>query len=122
MDVVSAAAVNPATAFSLSEEALTSSLPFGLAVATALDGLTGGGLKKASELGTLFWLARVNGRAIETAEVEAIGFLLCLALSLKPTPSLLVKIFFYGNREDRVLQRVFLRAGVLGRGVMRGGN
>ncbi|PON48056.1 hypothetical protein TorRG33x02_321410 [Trema orientale] len=67
-----AAAAIPVTAFSFSE-ALTSSFPLDLGAADkALEGLTGSGLRKASELGTLFWLAFVNGNAIDTAEVAAI--------------------------------------------------
>ncbi|KAL4333712.1 hypothetical protein GQ457_07G039730 [Hibiscus cannabinus] len=79
MDVVIAAAVNPLTAFSLSEAAVfTLSLPsddFAI-LAAAPDGLTGNALEKASEPNPLFWVARANGRAIETADVEAIGFFL----------------------------------------------
>ncbi|KAL4324455.1 hypothetical protein GQ457_11G017240 [Hibiscus cannabinus] len=68
-------AVSAAAAFFPNEEdALTWSLPLGLVtLLTPLDGFTGSGLNKASELGaTLFWLARAEGRTIETAEMDAI--------------------------------------------------
>ncbi|GLT59056.1 hypothetical protein SLA2020_318990 [Shorea laevis] len=57
MEAVSAAAVNRVTSYSLSADALTSSLlPALVLAAAALDGLMGSGLKKASELGALIWL------------------------------------------------------------------
>lgn len=73
MEAVSAAAVNPATAFSFNE-AFTSNFP------TALDGLTGRGFTKPSAAGSLLWAARGSGSAMDTAEVEAIGVggLVCL--------------------------------------------
>ena len=90
IDVVSAAAVNPVTTFSLNEEeaALTWSRPLGLLTAPIdLHGFTGSGLKNASELGILFWVAPAKGRAIEAAEVEAIGsFFLFSLLSSVFTP------------------------------------
>ncbi|KAL4285420.1 hypothetical protein GQ457_16G002530 [Hibiscus cannabinus] len=76
MDVVRAAAVNPVTTFSLNEEeeeeALTWSLALDLLPAIARDGFTGSGLNRAWEASIFLWVAPVKGRAIETAEVEAI--------------------------------------------------
>lgn len=76
MEAVSAAAVNPVIAFSF-REALTLKLAadFEAAIAIALEGLTGSGLKKASQLGTdtLFWLEEVKGMAVEIEEAEAIS-------------------------------------------------
>ncbi|CAK9144167.1 unnamed protein product [Ilex paraguariensis] len=71
IEAVSAAAVNAVTAFSFNE-ALASNFPMGFGAAIAFDGLTGNGLKKPSEVGSLFWLAEVSGIAMKTAEVEAI--------------------------------------------------
>ncbi|CAL5431611.1 unnamed protein product [Camellia sinensis] len=63
---------NPVTTFSFME-ALTSNLPMVVFDPTtaALEGLTGSGLKKAAELGNLFWVAEVSGVAAKIAEVEA---------------------------------------------------
>lgn len=72
MEAVIAAAVNPVTTFSFIE-ALTSNFPMVVFDPTtaALEGLTGSGLKKAAELGNLFWVAEVSGVAAKIAEVEA---------------------------------------------------
>lgn len=84
MVAVIAPAVRPVTTFSF-KEALTWSFPVdlvGAAGETALDGLTGNGLRKASELGTFLLVALVNDIAIETAEVAAIDFSRFLSLSV----------------------------------------
>lgn len=81
MEAVRAAAVNPVANFSLKDPALICSRALGLWATTAFDGLTGNGLKKASELGNRFWIVRVEGMAIETAEVEAIFVLSSLCFS-----------------------------------------
>nr|DAD44309.1 TPA_asm: hypothetical protein HUJ06_002539 [Nelumbo nucifera] len=75
MEAVRAAAVNPVTAFSLSDDRTWSfALALDEVASIALEDLKGKGLKKASELGgSLLWLAEVNGVAIETAEVDAIS-------------------------------------------------
>ncbi|KAK6944767.1 hypothetical protein RJ641_025869 [Dillenia turbinata] len=72
MEAVIAAAVAPAIAFSFIEEAFTWNLPPVFAASIAFDGLTDSGLKNASEPCSLFWMVEVNGKAIMTAEVEAI--------------------------------------------------
>lgn len=76
MEAVNAAAVNPVTAFSLSEALTTNFLVvFDATTAdAALEGLTGNGLKAAPEAGNLFWVAEVNGMAAITAKVEAICY------------------------------------------------
>lgn len=73
MDTVNAAAVNPVTAFSLSE-ALTTNFPVVFDATTALEGLTDNGLKAALQVRNLFWVAEVNGVDAITAEVQAILF------------------------------------------------
>lgn len=76
MEAVKAAAVNPVTAFSLSEALTTNFLAvFDATTAdAALEGLTGNGLKAAPEAGNLFWVAEVNGMAAITAKVDAICY------------------------------------------------
>ncbi|KAL6984603.1 Rpa1ap [Sarracenia purpurea var. burkii] len=67
MDAVSAAAVNPTTAFSFSEALASNFL-----VGKAFEELTDNGLKKASELRSCFWVAKASGVDAKTAVVDAI--------------------------------------------------
>ncbi|KAL3825362.1 hypothetical protein ACJIZ3_021391 [Penstemon smallii] len=71
MEAVNAAAVNPVTAFSFNE-ALISNFPADFDTTIDFDFLTGNALRKESEIGCLFCVARVNGIAMDTADVEAI--------------------------------------------------
>ncbi|KAA0055792.1 hypothetical protein IC582_003117 [Cucumis melo] len=73
IDAARAAAVIPATAFSFNDDRTATILPLemGAAAMGLRDLKEGNGLKKAS-LESGLWVAWVNGKAIETAEVEAI--------------------------------------------------